>query len=114
MRHASAVQQQRQIENETRSALRVVYFRLKNARRLIELYEKSLIPQAAQAMEVAEQWHGTGVNDIAGFLETQGVWFNFNLARLRAVTDYQQYLVRLEQLAGGLVPESSVTPEDQP
>ena len=114
LRHASAVQQQRTIENETRAALRAVYFRLKNARRLIELYEKSLIPQAAQAMEVAEQWHDTEVNDIAGFLETQGVWFNFNLARLRAVTDYQQYLVRLEQLTGGLVPESSVTPEAQP
>ena len=114
LRHASAVQQQRKVENETRAALRTVYFRLENARRLIELYEKSLIPQAAQAMEVAEQWHDTGVNDIAGFLETQGVWFNFNLARLRAVTDYQQYLVRLEQLAGGLVPESSVTPEAQP
>ena len=114
LRHAAAVQQQRVIENETRAALRAVYFRLENARRLIELYEKSLIPQAAQAMEVAEQWHDTEVNDIAGFLETQGVWFNFNLARLRAVTDYQQYLVRLEQLAGGLVPDSAVTPEGQP
>ena len=102
--HESAENRKRTVENQTRSDVKAVYFRLENARRLIELYEKSLIPQAEQAMEVAEQWHDGEGMEISGFLETQGVWLNFNLARLRAVTDYQQYLARLERLVGGPLP----------
>ena len=50
----------------------------------------------------AETWHQEGApKSIAGLLETQSVWLNFNLARVRAIADYQQYLARLEQLVGG-------------
>ena len=105
MLHEAAVQRRRVVENQTRATVKSVYFRLENARRLVELYEKSLIPQAEAAMDVAEQWHDGDVKDVSGFLETQGVWLNFNLARLRAVTDYQQYVARLERLVGGPLPE---------
>ena len=91
------------LEDETKVALRKVYFRLENARRLVELYETTLIPQAGAAIEVAEEWHQEGPKSIIGFLETQGVWLNFNLARLRAIADYQQNLARLEQLVGGKI-----------
>ena len=86
---------------KTKVALRKIYFRLENARRLIELYETTLIPQAAAAIEVAETWHQEGPKSITGFLETQSVWLNFNLARLRAIADYQQNVAQLEQLVGG-------------
>ena len=95
------------LEDETKVALRKVYFRLENARRLVELYETTLIPQAA-AVEVAETWHQEGPKSIAGFLETQSVWLNFNLARLRAIADYQQNVVRLEQLVGGKIDDSQI------
>lgn len=91
----------RALENQTRADLRAVYFRLENARRLVALYEQSLIPQAAQAMSLAEPLQKQQVQDFSAFLDTQGVWLNFNLARLRAATDYQQYLARLEQVVGG-------------
>ena len=91
------------LEDETKVALRKIYFRLENARRLVELYETTLIPQAGAAIEVAEEWHQEGPKSIAGFLETQGVWLNFNLARLRAIADYQQNVARLEQLVGGKI-----------
>ena len=91
------------LEDTTRVALRKVYFRLENARRLVELYETTLIPQAGAAVEIAEEWHQEGPKSITGFLETQSVWLNFNLARLRAVADYQQNVARLEQLVGGKV-----------
>ena len=94
------------LEDETKVALRKIYFRLENARRLVELYETTLIPQAGAAIEVAEEWHQEGPKSIAGFLETQSVWLNFNLARLRAIADYQQNLARLEQLVGGKVDDS--------
>ena len=94
------------LEDETKVALRKIYFRLENAKRLVELYETTLIPQAGTAIEVAETWHQEGPKSIAGFLETQSVWLNFNLARMRAIADYQQNLARLEQLVGGKIDDS--------
>ena len=94
------------LEDKTKVALWKIYFRLENARRLIELYETTLIPQAGAAIEVAETWHQEGPKSITGFLETQSVWLNFNLARLRAIADYQQNVARLEQLVGGKIDDS--------
>ena len=96
------------LEDETRVALQKVYFRLENARRLIDLYETTLIPQAGAAIEVAETWHQEGPKSITGFLETQSVWLNFNLARLRAMADYQQNVARLEKLVGGKIDDSHI------
>jgi len=103
LNRAAAVENKRLMEELTLANLKKLYFRLENARRLVDLYEDSLIPQAEDAIEVAETWHQEGTKSIAGFLETQSVWLNFNLARLRAITDYQQNLARLERLIGGSI-----------
>ena len=104
--HESVTANKRVLEDETKVALQKIYFRLENARRLVELYETTLIPQAGAAIEIAETWHQEGPKSIAGFLETQSVWLNFNLARLRAIADYQQNLARLEKLVGGKIDDS--------
>ena len=104
--HEVVTANKRVLEDETKVALQKVYFRLENARRLVELYETTLIPQAGAAIEVAETWHQEGPKSITGFLETQSVWLNFNLARLRAVADYQQNIARLEKLVGGRIDDS--------
>ena len=96
------------LEDETKVALQKVYFRLENARRLVDLYETTLIPQAGAAIEVAETWHQEGPKSITEFLETQSVWLNFNLARLRAIADYQQNVARLEKLIGGKINDSHI------
>ena len=77
-----------------------VYFRLQNAERLVRLYKESLIPQAEEAMEIAEQWRDVGRDTIGRYLEAQGVWLNFQLAYHRALADYEQMVARLEQLVG--------------
>ena len=109
LNRSAAVENKRLMEDLMLANLKRLYFRLENARRLVDLYENSLIPQAEQAMEVAETWHQEGTKSIAGLLETQSVWLNFNLARLRAITDYQQNLARLERLVGG-----SILEEEEP
>ena len=106
--HEVVTANERALEDQTKVALRKVYFRLENARRLVELYETTLIPQAGVAVEVAETWHQEGPKSIAGFLETQSVWLNFNLARLRAIADYQQNVARLEKLVGGKIDDSHI------
>ena len=106
LNRSAAVENKRLMEDLMLANLKRLYFHLENARRLVDLYENSLIPQAEQAMEVAETWHQEGTKSIAGLLETQSVWLNFNLARLRAITDYQQNLARLERLVGGSILEA--------
>ncbi len=106
--HEVVTANKRVLEDETKVALQKVYFRLENARRLVELYETTLIPQAGAAIEVAETWHQEGPKSITGFLETQSVWLNFNLARLRAIADYQQNVARLEKLVGGKINDSHI------
>ena len=90
----------RAIEAKTSADIRTVYFRAENARRLVELYEQTLIPQAEQAMAEAETWTEVSPKSVSAFLETQSVWLNFNLARLRALADHAQNVARLERIVG--------------
>jgi outer membrane protein TolC len=103
---AAAADDLRAMAAETRALVRRAYFAVHNARRLVDLYEKTLIPQARQAMQIAEAWNVDKEKNLPGLLETQSTWLNFNLARLRAMADYQQNLARLERLAGGLLEAS--------
>jgi outer membrane protein TolC len=91
--------------NETNTQIRSFYFRLENARRLTELYHKELLPQAARAMEIAETWFREGQSSFSDFIETQAVWYNFQLALARARADYGKNLARLERLVGQSITE---------
>lgn len=86
--------------NDIRTRIHTLFFRLQNARRLMDLYGKELLPQAAQSMEIAETWFQEGESSFADFIETQTVWYNFQLSLIRAQADYGKYLARLEGLVG--------------
>jgi cobalt-zinc-cadmium efflux system outer membrane protein len=91
------------LENKTRVAVKAILYQIANARRLTLLYQDTLIPQARQSIDLAQQWQE---GDFSGLLETQTVWLSVNLARLRALVDHQQHLARLEQVIGGSLPET--------
>jgi outer membrane protein TolC len=110
---AAAAGDLRAMAAETRALVRKAYFAAHNARRLLDLYERTLIPQAKQAMQTAEAWNVDQEKNLPGLLETQSTWLNFNLARLRALTDYQQSLARLERLAGGRL-TAAAAPQEAP
>ena len=98
--------------NETHALIRNVYFRLKNSERLILLYRDQLLPQASQAMEIAETWFREKQGSFTDFVETQAVFYNFQLALARAKADYGKYLAQLERLAGrDLTPEGKKSSE---
>ena len=86
--------------NETQTKIRELFFRLENARRIMELYGKELLPQAAKSMEIAETWFRQGESSFSDFIETQAVWYNFQLSHVRARADYGKYLARLEGIVG--------------
>ncbi len=86
--------------NETNALIRSIYFKLKNSERLVRLYRDQLLPQAAQAIEIAETWFKERQGSFTDFLETQSVFYNFQLALARAKADYGRYLAQLERLVG--------------
>lgn len=86
--------------NETRTKVHAIFFRLENARRLIALYEKELLPQAAKSMQIAETWYREGEATFSDFVETQSVVYNFQLSLARARADYGKYLARMERVVG--------------
>ena len=51
-------------------------------------------------MSLAETGFQEGESSFSDFIETQSVWYNFQLALARARADYGKYLARLERLAG--------------
>jgi outer membrane protein TolC len=109
LQHDAALEDKRAVENKTRAAVKAAWFRLNNAARLAALYRDSLLPQAKQAMALADQWaerDTRGTVDLAGALETRSTYFNFSLAHLRANADYHQARVRLERLVGGALPQA--------
>ena len=97
--------------NKTRSEIRELYFRLENAQRLIKLYHDDLLPQSAKAITIAETWYREGQSSFSDFIETQAVWYNFQLALSRAQADYEKFLARLERLIGRSITMSRDTIE---
>jgi outer membrane protein TolC len=86
--------------NEARTQIHATYFRLENARRLVELYQHDLLPQAANTLQIAETWFQAGQSSFSDFVEAQAVWYNFQLALARAQADYGKHWVGLERLVG--------------
>jgi outer membrane protein TolC len=86
--------------DETRTQVREAYFRLTTADRLVRLYRDELLPQAANSMELGETWYRQGQGSFSDFVETESVYYNFQLALARAGADYGKSLARLERLAG--------------
>jgi len=86
--------------NEARAMIRETFFRLKNADRLIILYRDQLLPQAIKAMETAEIWNREGQGSLTDFVETEAVWYNFQLALARSKADYGKYMAKLEGIVG--------------
>ena len=94
--------------NASRTDIHVAYFRLQNARRLVELYQTDLLPQAASALETTEAWFREGYAEFSDLIEVQSTWYNFQLTLARAQADYGKHFARLQALAGHpLTPQGS-------
>jgi len=86
--------------NESFAQIRNLYFRLMNSQRLVKLYRDQLLPQAAESIEIAETWFREKQGSFSDFVETESVYYNFQLSLARAKADYGKYLAQLERLVG--------------
>jgi outer membrane protein TolC len=86
--------------NDTRAMVSDTFFRLRNSERLVGLYRDDLLPQAARAVESAEELYRQGQGSFSDYVETQSAWYSFQLSLARAKADHGKFLGRLEGLAG--------------
>ena len=94
--------------NASRTDVHVAYFRLQNARRLVELYQTDLLPQAASSLETTEAWFREGYAEFSDLIEAQATWYHFQLTLARAQADYGKQFARLVELVGHpLTPQGS-------
>lgn len=85
---------------ELRAEARDLYFRVRNAERLHNLYRETLLPQAARSLQVAETWLKGEQADLSDYIEVATTLYGFELALARSSADHARYLARLEKLAG--------------
>jgi len=90
---------EREAADEVRAAVREIYFRLRNAERLVGLYRDALLPQAFASLQLAETWLRAGDGSFADLVDAGTLRYTFQVALARADADREKYLARLESLA---------------
>ncbi len=94
-----------QVINQTRTDIRILYYKIRNAFRQSTLYEKDLLPQALRALEVSETWFREGEGSFSDVLESQSAVYNFQLSLARARSDIGKNMAQLERLVGASIVE---------
>lgn len=112
-RHQQAIASRDTVLNDTFTKIRSIYFRVENADRIMRLYRDNLLPQAARSLEMAETWFKEKQTSFSDFIEAQSVWYNFQLAYIRARADYGKSLARLEKTVGiSLTKADDLSPDE--
>ena len=105
--------QARQVNQAMASADRI-YYQIQNLSRLIELYQGTLIPQASQAVNLAQTWYESGESSFNDLIESRLVLGDFQLAGARAQADYLIALAELQRLTGVPVGNTETPVEEAP
>jgi outer membrane protein TolC len=80
--------------------IRQVLFKLRDADRKINLYRESLIPKAAQSLEVNRQGYETGQMEFINLIDAERLLLEFELACERARADHLIARAELSKLTG--------------
>jgi len=75
-------------------------FKLRDAQRQIDLYEKTLLPKANESLVATQRAYSTGAAPFADTIDAQRMLLNFELSFARAITDHHQARTVLEKLTG--------------
>lgn len=76
------------------------FYRLRNAARLLALYDTTLLPEAKQVMAESEAWQREGIGGYTDFLEARATYYQFSLTREKAAADRVKAEAALETLIG--------------
>lgn len=90
------------VKNITLYQVKAFYVKVDTAQRLVKLYRTTIIPQAEQALKVAEiAYQGEEINFL-DFIDIQRSLLSFKLEYYQYVYEYEKYLAGLERIVGGI------------
>ena len=84
-------------------------FKLRDAQRQIDLYEKTLLPKANESLVATQRAYSTGAAPFADTIDAQRMLLSFELSFARAITDHNQARIVLEKLTGQSLTNQSAT-----
>ena len=90
---------------ETDLAVRAAELRLAMVDEQMTLFETALVPQAEQALSLAETAYSTGTAAIVDLLDSEQVLFEVRLGLARLRSDYMKALAEMERAIGSPFPE---------
>jgi cobalt-zinc-cadmium efflux system outer membrane protein len=88
------------LKNEIFFDIKDVLEREKRGAKLIELYQKDIIPQAKASLDSAMAAYEVGSVDFITLLNNQLTLFNYRLSYYQVLTDYEKDLAELEAVVG--------------
>jgi cobalt-zinc-cadmium efflux system outer membrane protein len=99
-RQARARDEQRAAELRLTTALGQAWQRLAAARAEVSAIQENVLPGAQQAFETMNQYYSEGRLSYLEVLDTQRTWFAARAQYYRALSDYHQAALAIEQLIG--------------
>ena len=84
-------------------------FKLRDAQRQIDLYEKTLLSKANESLVATQRAYSTGAAPFADTIDAQRMLLSFELSFARAITDHNQARIVLEKLTGQSLTNQSAT-----
>ena len=97
----------RNIVNGMESGIRAVGFRIQTMEAQIRLFERTLLPQAQQALRSTESAYSTGTLGVLDLLDSERVLLEVRLGLARLNSDYTKVLAEMERTIGAPFPEAT-------
>jgi outer membrane protein, heavy metal efflux system len=95
----------RGVLNAVETSIRSVGFRIRTLEDQIALFERTLLPQADQALRSAEAAYSTGMLGVLDLLDSERVLLEIRLGLQQLNVDYMKSLAEMERAIGAAFPE---------
>ncbi|MBI4398912.1 MAG: TolC family protein [Candidatus Omnitrophica bacterium] len=96
----AAEEELRSVENTTYYDVKSALVRAQTARRLIELYQSSVLPQAETSLKVSTAGYEAGTVGFLDLLDSERTWLGFQMEYYEFLARYWTYIAVLERLVG--------------
>lgn len=87
-------------KNTISYSVKNLFVKVQTSYRLLELYRTSVIPQAEEALKIAEIGYQSEKTDFMDLLDAERSLLNFRLEYYQYIADYEKWSAELERVAG--------------
>jgi cobalt-zinc-cadmium efflux system outer membrane protein len=95
----------RNVLNSVESSIRAIGFRVRTLEEQIALFEKTLLPQAEQALRSTEAAYSTGTLGVLDLLDSERVLLEVRLGLAQFYSEYMKSLAEMERAIGAPFPQ---------